>query len=306
MSDQIITLTPQQSDFPPSLRTIYHPPKTLYLKSGCWQKLTTMPAVAIVGSRKVTDYGTRITRELAASLAREGVVVVSGLAYGVDAIAHRAALESGGRTIAVLPGGLDAIYPRAHGALARQIVAQGGALVSEYTSQQPIYRSNFVARNRIVASLATIVLVTEAGHKSGTLHTARFALEQGKDVFAVPGDITRPNSAGTNNLIKSGAGIVTNADDLLLALDIQPATQQAIPRSNDPREQAILDLLAAGVHDGTNLQRTSKLDVVAYHQVMTMLEITGHIRALGNDHWGLSNRSMMSAIPSTSGSSGRM
>ncbi len=246
------------------------------------------PRIAIVGSRKVTAYGRSVTNQLAGELAKAGVVVVSGLALGIDGIAHRAALDAGGLTIAVLAGGLDKIYPSNHEQLAKQIVGQGGALISEYPVGVPSLRYNFIERNRIVSGLSSAVLITEAAEKSGTLHTATFALEQGREVLAVPGNITSPQSAGTNRLIKSGATPVTCVEDVFRALGIQSPTKLRLrPRGATPEEQAIIDLLVAGESDGIVLLEKSALEVVRFNQSLTMLEITGKVRSLGANRWSL-------------------
>lgn len=246
------------------------------------------PRIAIVGSRKVTAYGKSVTAQLAGELARGGVVVVSGLALGIDGIAHRAALDAGGLTIAILAGGLDKIYPGTHYQLAQQIVAQGGALISEYPLGTPSLKYNFIERNRLVSGLSRAVLITEAAEKSGTLHTATFALEQGRDVLAVPGNITSPQSAGTNRLIKTGAMPVTCIEDVFRALDIRSQPKLRIrPRGSNSEEQAIIDLLAQGEDDGAVLLEKTALEVVKFNQALTMLEITGKIRSLGANKWML-------------------
>ncbi|HSX35483.1 MAG TPA: DNA-processing protein DprA [Patescibacteria group bacterium] len=273
---------------PKRLRNISQPPKTLFVRGAALEELLERPCVTIVGSRKISAYGKAVTAMLAGELARRGVVIISGLALGVDSIAHRAALDAGGLTIAVLPAGLDRVYPAGHRALAEQIAAQGGALVTECPPLSNIYKGSFIARNRISAGLGDALLITEAAVKSGTLHTANFALEQGRPVLAVPGNITSPTSGGTNNLIKSGATPVTGVDDILhiLGLSAGQHAKQA-PRSSDPHEQALLDLLVAGVSNGAELLAQSQLAVSLFNQTLTMLEIRGQIRALGGNHWGL-------------------
>ena len=272
---------------PEVVRNISPPPKNLYIKGAALDELLKYPFVTVVGTRKVSAYGKEVTTKLVREFAQAGVGVVSGLAIGVDGLAHRAALEAGAPTIAVLPCGLDRIYPSSHRALAQQILQQGGALVSEYPEGAVVYKGNFVARNRLAAGLGNALLITEATEKSGTMHTARFALEQGKEVLAVPGNITSPGSAGTNNLIKSGATPVTSASDVLHVLGVTPHTAKTAPKSHDPGEQAILDLLAAGTSDGAELLSASELEVRAFNQALTMLEIRGYIRSLGNNHWAL-------------------
>ncbi len=281
-------ITLSTSDVPKKLRNIPDPPKYLYIQGSDVNELLARPCVAIVGSRKVSAYGRAVTIALAGELARAGVVIISGLALGVDSIAHRAALDAGGLTIAVLPGGLDNIYPGTHRGLARQIVEQGGALVSEHPPGSRIYASSFLARNRLVSGISDAVVVIEAAQRSGTLSTATFALEQGKELLAVPGNITSPTSAGTNNLIKTGASPVTSADDIFHVLGIAPSqTGKRVPSSSDPNEQTLLDLLISGISDGATLLNNSKLEVSTFNQSLTMLEIRGQIRALGNNHWGL-------------------
>jgi len=251
-------------------------------------ELLLRPCITIVGSRKVSAYGRIVTTQLTEGLAKAGLVIISGLALGVDSISHMSALNAGGQTIAVLPCGLDRIYPTRHRELARRILAQGGALVSEYPEDSDIYPSNFIARNRLESGMSDAVLVTEAAEKSGTLHTARFALEQGKDVLAVPGNITSPTSAGTNNLIKSGATPVTSVNDILhvFGLALSAATPRP-PTSSDPHEQLVLNLLFSGIYGGSELLKGSKLAVSLFNQTLTMLEIRGQIRPLGNNRWGL-------------------
>ncbi len=283
-------LTLTSPDFPQKLQTIPKPPKQLYiLTDSNVNELFARPSVTVIGSRKVSAYGTGVTSALAGELARSGVVIISGLAIGVDSIAHQAALDAGGQTIAVLPCGLHHIYPARHRGLAIQILEQGGALVSEYPPEDEVaYKGRFIERNRIASGLCDALLITEAAAKSGTLHTAEFAMEQGKEVLAVPGNITSPTSAGTNNLIKSGAAPVTAAADVFYALGMQAnATAGNAPKSHDPNEQTLLTLLSGGISDGTILLEDSKLPVPIFNQTLTMLEIRGIIRPLGNNQWGL-------------------
>lgn len=273
--------------YPERVRQMADPPKRLYVRGENIASILQRPKVAVVGSRKVTPYGKSATLELVGELARAGVVIVSGLAIGIDGIAHRAALEAGGLTIAVLPTSIEQIYPASHTNLAQQIVQQGGALCSEYAPSDPIYKTNFLARNRIVAALADVLLVTEAAQKSGTLHTARFALEQGKDVMAVPGNINSPTSVGTNNLLKSGASVASCAEDVFHILGVQPEAHKITPQRGNPHEQQIIELLSQGIGDGAALMAASGLQAPVFNQALTMLEISGAIRALGNNTWAL-------------------
>lgn len=279
------TLTLDSPLFPACLKHIPTPPKKLHIAGNTLDDLLVRPRVAIVGSRNITSYGKAVTAQLAGDLAKAGVVIVSGLALGTDAAAHRAALEVGGLTIAVLPAGLQTIYPSQHYQLAMSIIAQGGALITEYDEHiKNAYKSNFVARNRIVSGLSTIVVITEAAAKSGTLHTAEFAIEQGREVMAVPGNITSPTSAGTNMLIKNGVQPVLGASDVLapLGMDIP---ERLIPKGDTPEQQAILDLIVSGEQDGTHMLYKTQLPIHIFDQHLTMLEITGKIRPLGNNKW---------------------
>jgi len=281
----MLTLT--SSVIPDRLQHLTPVIDTLFTTGASLHELLKRPCVTVVGSRKVSAYGREVTASLVNALARAGVVVVSGLAFGVDAVAHRAALEAGGLTVAVLPGSIERIYPSSHRQLAQRILEQGGALLSEYPAGTIPYPANFVARNRIAAGIGDAILITEAAQKSGSLHTARFGLEQGKTVCAVPGSITSPTSVGTNNLIKSGAVPVTSAADIFHVLGIQPTAAKPAPAGETPAEQCLIGLLSKSNQDGDTLLALSKLNMPAFNQALTMLEIRGHIRPLGNNTWGL-------------------
>ena len=273
---------------PTELRRISSPPTTLFHAGATLDTLMNRPRVAIVGSRKVSPYGQQVTHQLARQLAEQGVVIISGLALGVDSIAHRAALEVKGSTLAFLPGPIEHIYPASHTQLARQIIDSGGALLSEYPEGTNSYKHHFITRNRLVAGLAQAVLITEAAEKSGSLHTARFAKEQGKPVLAVPGNITNPGSEGTNGLIKDYADAVTGYEDVLSVLGLKkPLAKTQSVRGSNAAEQKVLDLLISGLHDGENLLKHSKLQVHEFNQTLTMLEIGGKIRSLGSNQWGV-------------------
>lgn len=273
---------------PEELSQIPSPPKQLYCLGAPLAELLKRPRVAVVGSRGPTSYGKQVTAQLARELAEQGIVIVSGLALGIDAIAHQAALEVDGLAIAVLPGPVDRIYPRTNQRLGEDIIARGGALVSEYAGGEISYKQNFIARNRLVAGLSQAVLITEASEKSGSLHTARFAREQNKDVLVVPGDITSRLSAGANSLLRSGAAPITSYKDVLHALGLAshhtPARQV---RGQNANEQKVLDLLLAGLTEGDELLSHSQLTTSQFNQVLTMLEITGKIRPLGANQWSL-------------------
>lgn len=201
--------------YPALLKETADPPLTLYVK-GQWRHCLEAPCVAIVGSRRCSTYGQQAARLLARDLSARGVTVVSGLARGIDAAAHRGAMEAGGRTAAVMGTGLDDVYPREHLKLSEEIVAAGGALVSEFPLGTPPAPQNFPYRNRVISGLCLGVVLVEAAENSGSLITARLGLEQGREIFAVPGNITSPNSFGTNYLIKSaGAKLVQQWQDVV-------------------------------------------------------------------------------------------
>ncbi len=280
----IATITIQADAYPSSLQQIPDAPKTLHIL-GDLNRLLEGPSLAVVGSRKVTPYGRGVTESLVTAVATRGITIISGLALGVDAIAHKAALDAGGKTIAVLPCGLDKPYPASHRQLARRILEQGGALVSEYPHATPPLQHHFIARNRIVSGLSDAVLITEAASKSGTMHTVAFALDQGKTVMAVPGNITSELSQGTNNLIKTGALPVTSPQDILEALGVGEQLQMDEILPANEQEAAILNLMKQGVTDGNELQSASQLSATEFNQALTMLEITGKIRATGAGHW---------------------
>jgi DNA processing protein len=208
------------SAFPPLLRAIHDPPPGLFLRGGAEPEVLSRPAVAVVGARASSGYGASVARSLSRDLAAAGLVVVSGLARGIDSEAHRGALEAGGTTVAVLGCGIDRDYPAAHAELARRIT-DAGLIVSEYAPGVEPAPWRFPARNRIVAGLCAATVVVEARERSGALITADLALEEGREVFAVPGEITSPLSAGTNALLKLGAAPLTSAGDVLHSFGIE-------------------------------------------------------------------------------------
>ena len=282
----MLTLIPP--DIPANLDQLPQPVNKLHIVGKTLDDLLQRPRIAIVGSRKFSPYGRGVTESLTAELARKGVVIVSGLALGTDSIAHQACLDTGGQTIAVVANGLDYIYPISHTNLARNIVEKGGVIISEYELGHKPYRYDFLARNRIIAALSDGVLLTEAAIRSGSLNTANHALELGKPVFAVPGNITNPLSAGTNNLIKAGAIPVTCADDILNALNWQELKTSNKKVVGDTDEEIlIIRLLEQGFSDGAELLLKSELEASVFNQTLIMLEITGKVRPLGANNWSL-------------------
>jgi DNA processing protein len=283
---KINSFIPDKGGYTQIIGTIANAPKRLWFVGDLPQQRA--PTLAIVGSRKPTTYGKDITHRLTYDLASRGVVIVSGLALGIDSLAHRAALEAGGTTIAIMPCGLDRVYPASHRNLAADIIKNGGALISEYEPGAELYPKNFIGRNRIVSGISDGLLVVEASAKSGTMHTANFALEQGRSVMAIPGPITNPTSEGCHNLLKSGARLITSAQDILDELGLtDTAKQSALPFAATPQEQILLELLGKGIRDGDELQLKSRLRAAEFAQTLTMLEITGKIRPLGGNQWGI-------------------
>ncbi len=280
-------LTVSDPSYPHLLRQIQNPPKNIFVV-GSINALQSKESLAVIGTRKPTAYGKSVTQQLVTEVASKQIPIISGLALGVDGIAHRTALEAGGSTIAVLPCGPDKIYPQTNHGLAQMIVKNNGALISEYPPGTPPLRQHFIARNRIVSGLATAVLITEAAEKSGTLHTANFALEQGRAVLAAPGNITSQFSKGTNRLIATGAKPVTSAEDILEEFSISQNDKSKAPFAETAEEATILSLLeVAGILEGRALLEQSELSAETFSQTMTMLEISGKIRALGADNWSL-------------------
>jgi len=281
-------LTLAATQLPTEMSQLPQPVEKLHIIGNSFDELMNRPRLAVVGSRKLTPYGKGVTDKIVQELASKGVVIVSGLAYGADAAAHQACLQAGGQTIAVLPSGYDTIYPSAHTNLAKQILDKGGVLVTEYGSKHKPFAFNFLERNRIIAALSEGVLVTEAAVRSGSLNTANHALQLGKPVFAVPGNITSPLSAGTNNLIKAGGIPVNCVEDILNALKWQDlAAEKETPKGSTAEENIILELITSGISDGAELLIKSELDAGIFNQHLTMLEITGRIRQTGANNWSL-------------------
>lgn len=279
----LTVLTWDSEGYPAGLRQVPGAPPLLYVAGTITE--ADRWAVAVVGTRRLTTYGRQITRELVTGLVLSGVTVVSGLARGIDIIAHKTALEMGGRTVAVLGSGLDAIYPPEHRTIAAQIVQNGqGALVSEYAlGVQPEAR-NFPPRNRIISGLSLGVVVVEAGEPSGALITANFALEQNREVFAVPGNINSPASRGPNRLIQQGAKLVTCVEDILEELNLtmvteQVAVQLALPESAE--EAALLATLTAQPTHIDDLSRETGLPAALVSSTLTLMELKGIVQQVG-------------------------
>ena len=276
-------LTPRNPDFPTKLLNIAKPPKQLYA-IGEWPLLS--PLVAIVGARKATPYGTEVARRLATDLAGYGVTVVSGLALGVDAAAHRGALTSG-RTVAVVPGSIQEVQPASHRGLAREILRNRGSIISEYPDNERIRPQSFIERNRLISGLSDAVVVIEAAQRSGSLSTAQFALEQGKPVLAVPGNITSPLSQGTNRLLATGARPALTVEDILEEIGFQPARAVQPPRADTKEQSQLLKLIGAGQSNPDLLSARSGLAPAALTHELTTLELNGHIKNIPGIGWVL-------------------
>lgn len=274
----------KHKQYPSYLLEISSPPKELYYIGEPLESY--LPAVTIVGTRKVTTYGKDVTYKLAYDLAKLGITIVSGLALGVDGVAHQGALDAGGRTIAVLAGGLDEITPSSHRNLAISILKKHGTIISEYPPGTPSLKQNFIARNRIVSALSDMVVITESAESGGSLATARFALEQNKLFGVVPGNITSSQSVGTNNLLKSGATPITSAKDVFDALGLQSTAKAREEVFGETKEeQIIIDIMKEGITELDEIQTRSKLEPAIFSQSITMLEISGKIKPLGAAHW---------------------
>ncbi|MCB8982383.1 MAG: DNA-protecting protein DprA [Ardenticatenaceae bacterium] len=282
-------LTWDDPTYPSYLREIPTPPPVLYLL-GELQEVDRL-AVAVVGTRRLTGYGRQVTRDLVTGLVHNGVTIVSGLARGIDAVAHKTAVDLNGRTLAVLGSGLDCIYPSEHRALARQIAAGHGAIISEYGLGVQPEAKNFPPRNRVISGLSLGVVVVEAGEQSGALITTKFAVEQDREVFAVPGNVTSPASLGPNRLIQQGAKLVTCVEDILEELNLQlvveqTAVQLALPESAE--EVALYTHLTAQPVHVDELSRTTGLPSSVVSSTLTLMELKGMVRQVGGMNYVLS------------------
>lgn len=274
-------MTWQDVGYPANLKSLDSCPPVLYVRGALSED--DVWSVAIVGTRRASVYGREVAGRVATELARAGVTIVSGLAMGIDTIAHRAALDAGYRTIAVLGSGVDQIYPPENRGLAARI-AEHGAVISEYPLGTRPEASNFPPRNRVISGLSKAVVIVEAPSRSGALITARFAAEQGRDVFAVPGNILSPGSAGCNELIQNGATPLLSAQDVLdqLNLEHQVETyhqQRLIP--TDPLEDRLLQHMSCEPIHVDDLVRNAELPSPQVASLLTMLELKGLVRQVG-------------------------
>ena len=336
--EKINQIPPLEANFTEVLNTIVLTPKMLYFYGKMPENVSKNKrprTVAIVGARHNTAYGQEVAYKLAYELARRGVIIVSGLAVGIDSIAHRGCLDAGGTTVAVLGTPIDKIYPKQHTKLAAEIIERGGAVMSEYapvcyrgktrlsspfgdlelTSARQLderrfplapgeylsetgarsmqARASFLHRNRLISGLSDIVVVVEAASHSGSLNTASHALEQGKEVYAVPGNITSPYSQGCNRLIAQGAHPYTEPDDILRELfpeDYLKKHKKLVAErliGDTIEETAILKAMAAGQRSGEQIMKAAILPPEVFNQTITMLEIKARVKALGSNNWAL-------------------
>ena len=279
---RVQAVTWHDPEYPPPLKEIHDPPPVLYVRGRLLPE--DQRSVAVVGTRRATEYGRQVAHQLSRDIAQSKVTVVSGLAYGVDAVAHRAALEAGGRTVAVMASGVDVIYPHEHKRLAERIT-ENGALVSEHPVSTTPRAENFPRRNRIMSGIALGTVVVEAGDRSGALITARHALEQNREVFAVPGSVFSPNSRGTNNLImRSGAKLVSDFKDVLEELNLSWVGQQIemealFPANED--ESKIFGYLSNEPMHVDEITRSSGMEISTVSSVLAMMELRGMVRQTG-------------------------
>jgi len=279
--ESIQAISSYEASYPLLLKEISSAPAFLFVK-GDVSLLSAVQPIAVVGTRKISDYGKQVLYEVIPPLVRAGAVIVSGLAYGVDSLAHEIALEHGGKCVAVLGSGVDIIYPSTHRALSRKILEKGGAIVSELPlGMQPLPQF-FPARNRIISGLSKSTVVIEAQQQSGSLITAQFALEQNRDVYAVPGSIFTENQQGTNQLIAQGAYPLLSAETLLSQLQLTPRdTSRESLLSFDSAEEKMIYESLREPQSLDQLHQLKGLDVVKINQLLSLMELKGFVRQVG-------------------------
>lgn len=283
--NEIEVMTWENQDYPRRLLEIEQPPPVLYVRG----KLVDDDqwAVSIVGTRRYTKYGRQVTEQLAGDFCRNGITIVSGLARGIDGIAHNTAIANGGRTIAVLGSGVDRIYPPEHRGLAEKVIANG-AIISDYPPGTAPEAGNFPPRNRIISGLSQAVVVVEAGTKSGALITAAFAAEQGREIFAVPGSIYAPQSKGTNLLIREGAIILTDAQSVLEILNFAQVSHHRNARvilPGDETEALLYKILGREPLHVDEIGARSNLPIEKVSSTLTLMELKGLVRQVGSMHY---------------------
>ena len=280
-------LTWEDKEYPKRLRDIQQSPPVLYVRGQLIEDDDW--AIAVVGTRKTSHYGRRVAEELGTFLANQGITLISGLARGIDAISQAAAIKAGGRSIAVLAHGLDRIYPPENRSLAQEIEKRG-ALVSDYAIGIPADSSNFPPRNRIISALSLATVIVEAGSRSGALITAEFALEQGKDIFALPGNIYSPQSKGPNKLIRAGAHPLLNFQQLLEALDLELMTHQKSARvtlPEDATQAKLYSLLSPEPLHVNEIGTLAEMPIDKVSSALALMELKGLVRQVGGMNYVL-------------------
>lgn len=288
--NDITVLTWEDNEYPFLLKKIGQPPPVLYVRGSIKQEDNL--AVSIVGTRTMSQYGRQVTEELATILANNGVTVISGLARGIDAMAHEASISASGRTLAVLGCGVDRIYPPEHRRLAGKIIEQG-ALLSDYPPGTPPESNNFPPRNRIISGLSLVTVIVEAGERSGALITATFAAEQGREVFAVPGSIYRNQSKGTNDLIQQGARPLIKFEDIFEVLHIARITDNSFvpePYLTDDIETSFLQILRTESKHVDEIGEITGLPIEKVTSTLAIMELKGYIRHIGAMNYVAINR----------------
>lgn len=277
----ITVLTWGDDGYPTRLKELSPSPPVLYIRGEI--QADDHWAVAIVGTRRITAYGNQVTERIATRLAHAGVTIVSGMARGIDGVAHKAALDAGGRTFAVLGCGVDRIYPPEHRKLAEKIMERG-ALISDFPPGTAPEASNFPPRNRIISGLSMATVVVEAGKKSGALITAAFAAEQGREVFAVPGNVLAPQSQGTNRLIQDGARVLLDPQEILEVLDLTRITEQSAARTVLPSNAQEAQLFGILSHDPMHvdeIRNQTSLNIEEVTSTLALMELKGMVRQVG-------------------------
>jgi DNA processing protein len=278
---EVTVLTWEDNNYPTLLRELSQSPPVLYIRG----KILPQDdwAVAVVGTRRITHYGRQVTERIATKLAHAGVTLVSGLARGVDGVAHKIALESGGRTLAVLGCGVDIVYPPEHRSLSEKIIQQG-AVISDYPLGTPPESSNFPPRNRIISGLSRATVIVEAGKRSGALITAGFAADQGREVFAVPGSVLAPQSRGTNRLIQDGARMLTDSQEILESLDMTRIVEQKDARIILPANETETHLFNLLSHEPLHvdeIRNETNYNIELVTSTLALMELKGMVRQVG-------------------------
>lgn len=285
--ENVLAITLLDYNYPKNLKEIFNPPPILYYRGSI--EFLNYNCLAVVGTRKFTSYGKQITEEIVSQLAKNNITIISGLALGIDVIAHKACLDASGHTIAVLGSGANSqcVFPSSNRYIADKIINSGGAIISEYPVGINPTKFTFPMRNRIVSGLSKAVLVIEAPRSSGSLITAKYALDQNRDIFAIPGNITNHNSEGTNNLIKDGAKLVSNAADIIQELKIQTVFDDIKfePKIDNEEEKIVLNILSREPFHIDKIKKLSKLNINVLLSTLTMMEIKGLIKDVGGKNY---------------------